>query len=200
MWKLIPKNIRQAASGFTKGFANDITNIGDAIQAGINKKFQKVEPAPVANAQVDSEVSAEVQEYAIMLAELQDMRTQAALDALRANIRAEVTQVMTSDEMMSAVPVEQRGLFKLLANLTQPLVNQIYDKAQSKFINNLKNFGSDNVTGLMALIPKNIRQATSGIANALADPLDKLADKIQGKLQDASQKIIEAKLNQAPKK
>lgn len=135
-----------------------------------------------------------------MLAELQDMRTQAALDALRANIRAEVTQVMSSDEMMSAVPVEQRGLFKLLANLTQPLVNQIYDKAQSKFINNLKNFGSDNVTGLMALIPKGIRQATSGIANALADPLDKLADKIQGKLQDASQKIIEAKLNQAPKK
>lgn len=65
----------------------------------------------------------------MMLAELQDMRAQAALDALKANIRAEVTQAVMSDDMIAAVPVEQRGLFKLLANLTQPLVNQIYDKA-----------------------------------------------------------------------
>jgi hypothetical protein len=40
LFKLIPKNIRQAASGFTKDFADDITNVGDAIQAGLNKKFQ----------------------------------------------------------------------------------------------------------------------------------------------------------------
>jgi hypothetical protein len=131
------------------------------------------------------------------------MRTQAALDALRANIRAEVTQAMSSEEMMNAVPIEQRGLFKLLANLTQPLVNQIYDKAQSKFISNLKNFGSDNMTGLMALIPSNIRKATAGIASALADPLDKLADKVQNKLQDTSRKVIEgalAKSSQQPAK
>ena len=104
------------------------------------------------------------------------MRTETALEALKANIRAEVTQSVMSDEVIQAVPIEQRGLFKLLANLTQPLVNQIYDKAQSKFISNLKDFGSDNMTGLMALIPSNIRKATAGIASALANPLDKLAD------------------------
>ena len=50
---------------------------------------------------------------------------------------------------------------------------------QAKLIANLKNFGGDNVTGLMRLIPKNIRQATSGISSALSDPIDKLIDQLQ---------------------
>jgi hypothetical protein len=36
LFKLIPKNIRQAASGFTKNIAGDLTNLGDALQTGIN--------------------------------------------------------------------------------------------------------------------------------------------------------------------
>lgn len=46
------------------------------------------------------------------------------------------------------------------------------------------------MTGLMALIPSNIRKATAGIASALANPIDKLADKVQVKLQEESQKLI----------
>jgi hypothetical protein len=55
---------------------------------------------------------------AMLRAELMNQREQWALDALKANIRAEVMQVLTSDEMINAVPIENRGLFKLLANLT----------------------------------------------------------------------------------
>lgn len=202
LWALIPKNIRQAASGITKAIAAPITSIGDGIQASINGLFKKKQPAPVVNAQVselaqikaqleaETEVSAEVKEYLMMLAELRDMREQAALDALKATIRAEVMQAMTSEEMVGAVPVENRGLFKVLANLTQPLINAIYDKAQSRFIDNLRNFGTDKVTGLMALIPKGIRQWTAGIAGALANPLDKLADGIQGKLNNMTNSLL----------
>ena len=65
-----------------------------------------------------AEVESEALEMAMLRAELMNQREQWALDALKANIRAEVMQVLTSDEMINAVPIENRGLFKLLANLT----------------------------------------------------------------------------------
>ena len=48
----------------------------------------------------------------------------------------------------------------------------------------MKNFGSDNA-GIFNVIPKEIRQAASGIVSAAADPLDNLIDNVQGNVNDA---------------
>lgn len=71
--------------------------------------------------------------------------------------------------------------------MTSPLANQIFDNIQAKLIKNLENFGTDDVTGLMALIPQNFRQATAGIAKSIADPLDKAADKFQARFNEKLQ-------------
>lgn len=55
---------------------------------------------------------------------------------------------------------------------------------QAKFIANLRDFGRDDMTGLMALIPQNFRQAAAGLTKSLADPLDKLTDSIQNKVNE----------------
>lgn len=53
---------------------------------------------------------------------------------------------------------------------------------QEKFFNNLRDFGREDMTGLMALIPQNIRQAAAGFTKQLADPLDKFTDSLQVKV------------------
>lgn len=64
---------------------------------------------------------------------------------------------------------------------------------QAKFIADLKNFGGDNVGLLMKLIPKEIRQATSGIASAFANPIDQLVDKMQDGTNDLMRQLPQQK-------
>ncbi len=61
----------------------------------------------------------------------------------------------------------------------------MFDKAQAKLTNALENFGKEDMKGLFALIPQNIRQATAGLAKSLSDPLNKAADKLQENVNQA---------------
>ena len=88
-----------------------------------------------------------------------------------------MASALTDQGWWDWVPQDLRQTFRPIVNFTNPLGNQLYDTIQRDLNQKLKNLGGNDV-GLLSIIPQNIRQGASGIAQALADPLDLLADRI----------------------
>lgn len=167
--KLIPKKFREATAGIAKALADPLNDFGDKLQQDTNTLLNNL-----------AEVQSLTEEERILI-QLEENSDLYAQDAFRSFIRAEVAQNLqdASKDFWKFIPEKNRKLIRFFANLTNPLANRIFDKMQAKFISDLKNFGGDNVGLLMKLIPKDIRQLTSGVASALADPIDQLVDQLQ---------------------
>lgn len=74
------------------------------------------------------------------------------------------------------LPNNTRSFFKPLVNMTNPIGNYFFDQFQNNLNRQLSNFSSDENMGLFSLIPKSLRNATSGIASALAKPITAVGD------------------------
>lgn len=106
---------------------------------------------------------------------------------VRAQVNLEIAEALSSEGWWDFLPNKTRQFLKPILNFTNPIGNQLYDKWQARLKDNLENFDSDNVKGLMKLIPKKIREATADLAKAMANPLNDIGDR----LQDGTNKVFQ---------